>query len=74
MQVPGPSYMAGTVARRGEFVEDRALRPVVAMAMRGQALQRGLHGVHFRDLLVEFADVLQREISCSTTGPASILP
>ena len=41
----------------GKRLQDRAIRPVVALATVNQVLERGLHCLDLLELLLEFLDV-----------------
>ena len=64
----------GLVATPGEILEDRALRPLIAVAAMDQCLERPLHPLELVDLLFEIADVTLRDSAYITAAAAPVLP
>src|SRR5262249_39035716 len=85
MPVTAPEMSGGAAAsrarprRRGrlvlrQFVDDRAVRPLVAVAMMGEMLQRRGHRLDLTRLLLELGDMLERDALDVGAGARAIAP
>src|SRR5690606_19371860 len=70
-----PSPMrAALAAPPFQVIEDRTLRPLIAVALAGQRLQGTLHRLHLGNALPQFGRVLQRELPDIGAGAGTVRP
>jgi len=58
----------------GQVIQNRAIRPIVAVAIVGEVLQRAHHRLHLGDLALQVRDVAFSEILDLRGGAAAIAP
>src|SRR3954453_4794859 len=57
-----------------QLLDDRALRPLVAVAVMREVLERAHHRLKLLDLSLQFVDVVTRDALHGATGAGLLLP
>src|SRR6185312_3740064 len=67
-------WMEHVAAARCQVIQDRAVRPLVAVAVLQQVLQRALHGLHRLDARAQVQHMLLRDALDARAGAAPVAP